>query len=211
MVSKVLDSIEPGISAEIIFVSQGRSENREVPLAEVRMSSKEIAVRLRKTYAQKKKTGQDFGRVYIANCVTLATRVRIEILKAMAKKFGSDSEDLYLIGYVSRSVFHVRAKNQNKKLMWLSFSDALIKYGSGLKENDLGEAYKKAGIAFKGQLEQNFVVLHDNFVTHLNSNRTQKLAEPDAGTPRKRPREDAESEPGSKTLRKGFNQEKGKN
>ncbi len=72
MVSQVLDSIEQGISAEKIFVSQGRSGNREVQLVEVRMSSKEIAVMQRETYAQKKKTGQNFERVYIANYVTLA-------------------------------------------------------------------------------------------------------------------------------------------
>jgi hypothetical protein len=35
-----------------------------------------------------------------------------------------------------------------------------VRYGSGLLELDLGEAYKKAGVVFRGQLEKNFVVLH---------------------------------------------------
>ena len=99
IVAEVLNSIEPGIASEIIFVSQGRSNNRDVPLAEVRMSSKEVALRLRKSFAQKKKAGQDFGRTYISNCVTLATRVRIEILKAMAKKFSSEKERMFVMGY----------------------------------------------------------------------------------------------------------------
>ena len=46
IVSKILNSIEPGISSEIIFISQGRSNNKEIPLAEVRMSSREVAIRI---------------------------------------------------------------------------------------------------------------------------------------------------------------------
>ena len=205
MVANVLDSIEPGISGEIIFVTQGRSGNREVPLAEVRMKNKEIALRLRKTYAQKKKAGKDFGRIYISNCVTLATRVRIEILKAMAKKFVSDTEEFYVVGYTSRPVLHVKTKNRNQKSMWLSFSDALVRYGSGLRENDLGEAYKKAGIAFKGQMEQNFVVLHDSFENPTSVYNPRQKLNPDVETPKKRQREDVDMEPEAKTPRKGVN------
>ena len=133
LVSEVLNSIEDGIASEIIFVSQGRSNNRDIPLAEVRMSSREIALRLRKTFAQKKKSGQNFGKVYLSNCVTLATRVRIEIMKAMAKKFSSDREDIFVMGYTSRPVLHVKPKIEGQRSMWLSFSDALLKYGSGLR------------------------------------------------------------------------------
>jgi hypothetical protein len=63
IVLQVLDSMEPRISVEIKFISQGQSGTREVPLVEVRMSSKEIAVRLKKNFAQKKKTGHDFEHV----------------------------------------------------------------------------------------------------------------------------------------------------
>ena len=58
IVSETLNAIEPGSASEIIFVSQGRSNNRDIPLAEVRLSSKEIAKRLRKTFAQKNKLAQ---------------------------------------------------------------------------------------------------------------------------------------------------------
>ena len=121
IVSEILNAIEPGSASEIIFVSQGRSNNRDIPLAEVRLSNRETAKRLRKTFAQQKKTGKDFGRIYISNCVTLATRVRIEILKAMAKKFSSDREDLYVMGYASRPVVHVKPKEENQKEQWYPF------------------------------------------------------------------------------------------
>ena len=133
--------------------------------------------------------------------MTLATRVRIEILKAMSKKFTSDKDDLFVMGYASRPVLHIKPKNPSHKSMWLSFSDALLRYGSGLKESDLSEAYKKTGVAFRGQLEQNFVVLHDNSEVILKMPNNQKPVDQEVGTPRKRLREETENEPGSKSLR----------
>ena len=55
IVTEVLEDIEKGSSKEIIFISQGRSNNRNIPLAEVRLSSKEVSKRLRKKFAEKKK------------------------------------------------------------------------------------------------------------------------------------------------------------
>jgi hypothetical protein len=42
-----------------------------------------------------------------------------------------------------------------------NFSDTLARYGPELEltDKDLSEAYKRAGSAFKGQLQQNFFVL----------------------------------------------------
>jgi hypothetical protein len=61
---------------------------------------------------QTKKAGQDLRRAQITNCVTLATRVRIYILKAMAKKFTTDQEDLFVYSYSSRSLLHVKPKDK---------------------------------------------------------------------------------------------------
>jgi hypothetical protein len=79
-----------------------------------------------------------------------------------------------------------------KKLKLARFSDALVRYCSGLEERDLGDAYRKAGIAFKGQLQQNFVVLHegcptqDNFEKPKTGRLTQIVREENVGSPRKR-------------------------
>jgi hypothetical protein len=50
MVSGVLESIKKGSSQHVIFVSQGRSGNRDILLAEIRLANKEIAVRIRKFF-----------------------------------------------------------------------------------------------------------------------------------------------------------------
>jgi hypothetical protein len=55
MVSETLEAIELGSSKEIIFITQGRSNQKDIPLAEVRMSSKETAIRIRKTFAKKRR------------------------------------------------------------------------------------------------------------------------------------------------------------
>ncbi len=58
--SEVLKSIETGITSEIIFVSQGPSNYRDIPFAEVRMSGREIALKLRNTFSQKKEIWTKF-------------------------------------------------------------------------------------------------------------------------------------------------------
>jgi hypothetical protein len=108
-----------------------------------------------------KKEAQDFGSKYISNCVTLATWARIEFLTAMAKKFMSDREDKFVMDYDSRPVLQVKPKEGGPSSLLLWFSVALVSYCSGLIESDLGGAVRKAGVAFRGQLEQNFVALHN--------------------------------------------------
>jgi hypothetical protein len=53
----------------------------------------------------------DFGKILIANSVTLVTRVRIDIQKAMAKKNKTQREILSASAFVSRPVIHVRSKD----------------------------------------------------------------------------------------------------
>ena len=101
------------------------------------------------------------GRLYIANCVTIATRIRVDIMKAMATKFTTEKDSLYVTPFSSRPMLHAKQKEGGLRPMAFTFSDAISKYGAGLREADLGEAYRRAGNLFKGQLQQNFVVLHD--------------------------------------------------
>jgi hypothetical protein len=52
---------------------------------------------------------------------------------------------------------HLRPKEAEARSMAFTFSDAMIRYGRQLSQSDLGEAYKRAGNTFNGQLQQNFV------------------------------------------------------
>ena len=155
-------TIDPESSEKINFVKQGRSNDKEIPMAEVRFE-REIASKIRKMFVEEmRKAGHDFGRVYMANCVTLATRVRVDILKSIVKQFtGKDDLEMYVAAYTSRPVLKIKnIKNQNVSVH--TFTDALLRFGKKLDLNNIDDAYRRAGRAFTGNMEQNFVVLTDN-------------------------------------------------
>ena len=49
----------------------------------------------------------------------------------------------------------------------MTFTDAVEKHGSLLKEKNLGEAYRRVGRSFIGQLAQHFVVLEISGIYRL--------------------------------------------
>ena len=110
MVAEVVNSIVPGSAARIVFVNLGGNRDRAIPLCEVKFADRETAIKIRKDFAAKKKGGHDYGRLGIFNSVTLATRVRIEILWAMAKKIQNEKETATVLGYSSRPTLQVKDK-----------------------------------------------------------------------------------------------------
>ncbi len=161
IVGEILNKIEPGAASHIVFASLGSRNQRFIPLVEVKLDSRDLAMKIRKQFAQKKKE-TDFGRVFIANSVTLGTRVRVDILKAMAEHYSTDKETLSVSAFISRPVLHVKSKEGGFRVGTYNFSDALTKYGANLTQKELNAAYKRAGSAFKGQMQQNFVVLSEH-------------------------------------------------
>ncbi len=113
--------------------------------------------------SQKKRNNVDLGKLFVANSVTLATRVRAYILRAIANKLNRKGEfELYVTPFSSRPVLHVNDIAGNKAPYALTFSDAVTRFGSKLEEEDLGEAYRRAGKSFDRQLSQIFVVLKED-------------------------------------------------
>ena len=72
----------------------------------------------------------------------------------MAKKIQNEKETATVLGYSTRPTLQVKDKSGQRRLLLLSFADALMGYGKTLREGDLVSAYKKAGTAFAGQLQQ---------------------------------------------------------
>jgi hypothetical protein len=80
-------------------------------------------------------------------------------------------------------------KGADGRLVWIAFSDPLVRYGSGIRKADLVEAYRKARVAFQGQLEKNFVVPHDGVVGSIGNGVFSGIASgANASTPRKQQR-----------------------
>ena len=158
-----LNKIVPESGKKILFVSPGRSTNGEIPLCEVRLEDRECALKIRKAYGQMRKEGKVEGRLFVANSVTQATRVRLEVLRAIAKVCSTNNEDFFAQSFTSRPVLQIKRKDSGGQLT-LSYVDAVSKFGGRVGDSDLSVAYERAGATFKGQMRQNFIVLADKGV-----------------------------------------------
>jgi hypothetical protein len=163
---EIFIEIKPDFKGKILFASQGRTAEHDLPSVEVKIDKVEHAIAIRKAFANQKKNGLLKGnleRVFIANSVNPPTRVRIEILKAIARKITNNNELAYVVGFIPRPVMHIKKKGNGDQAPFktYSFVDAVKYHGGVLEQEDLGGAYARAGRAFDGQLQQNFVVLRD--------------------------------------------------
>ena len=152
---------EPREGRRILFVRPGTSNDRAVPMVEVKLDSRETALDIRGKFVQLKKNQVDLGSLHLANCVTLATRVRADILRALAVKLNNGGREYYVSSYNSRPVMHFNPGSGRGQSKTMTFTDAIEKHGQLLSEDDLGAAYRRCGQSFKGQYGQHFVVLKD--------------------------------------------------
>ena len=163
LIGAALDSLIPETSSKIKFINPGRSFNGEIPVCEVGFKDVDLAGKLRREFGNRRKGGIDTGKFFLSNSVTLGTRVRLEILRSIAKECSNAEEDFFAIGFTSRPVLQVKKRNGSGQFA-LTFVDAVVRYGGRVGESDLRLAYERAGVTFKGQMQQNFVVLSEKGV-----------------------------------------------
>ena len=97
-------------------------------MVEVKVDSVETAMAV-----AKKKAGQDFGKLHVANSVTLGTRIRIDILRAIMNQFSEEgTTEMFATACTSRPVLHIKeTRSQNQITSFaLAFADAVARYGS---------------------------------------------------------------------------------
>ena len=162
-VEAIFKKISGDFKGKILFVNQGRNNGKMIPMAEVRLDSVASAIAIRKAFADKKKAGEDFGRLFLANCVGLATRVRVDVMKAIAKRCTEGNDTGFVVAFTSRPMLHIRTTETSgqSRTMTYTFSDSVAKFGLKLRDGDLDEAYRRAGNNFAGQMSQHFVVMKD--------------------------------------------------
>ena len=70
------------------MVKVGTHDDNETTAVEVRFDSRETAFHIRSAFVQTKKLGTvDLGTLHISNVVTLATRIRADILRAVSEQW----------------------------------------------------------------------------------------------------------------------------
>ncbi len=110
--------------------------------------------------------------------MTLTTRVRIEILRALGSVLTTDSQQAFVKGFSSRPVLCVKTKDLEELPgegqppsdpgRNYTFCEAIEKWGRRLSQSGLVKAYRKARPAFIGCLEQYFVVLRERQVEDVD-------------------------------------------
>jgi len=145
-------------------------KDRGLPLVEVRLDSASGAGLFRREGVRLAKAkNEEFASLFFSNSVTQSTRVRIDILKEIAKKLTTKTEVGYVQGFLSRPVLQYRIREGERSSAdgtgrSYNFVDAVAKFGSRLSHRDLSTAYARAGDTFTGALSQYFVVLSDDVV-----------------------------------------------
>jgi hypothetical protein len=140
--------------------------NQVAPSVEAKFETAASALLFRKaasTLAKAQDPG--FVNLYFSNSVTQATRVRIEILKAIAKKLTTETESAFVQSFISRPVMRYVSEDENLEVSGTgrsySFVDAVLRFGDLVQDADLTSAYKRAGGTFRGAMEQYFILLRE--------------------------------------------------
>jgi hypothetical protein len=160
LVIAALKKVHPDFNGQLGFINQGKNNGKDIPIVEVKCESTAIALAIRKSFAEKWKGDPNvFGRLYIANSVT---RVRVDIMKALAKKLTNKVVSAHVAAYSSRPILHVHdvGKPESTSRAY-TFIDSMSQFGGAIVRDDLDDAYRRARVAFKGQMEQHFVVLKE--------------------------------------------------
>ena len=79
---------------------------------------------MRREKGNLRKVGKIEGTVSVANCMTLGTRVHLEVLKPIAKRCSSSAEEMLVHGFTSRPVVPVKQRSN-----WAQLLLTLLRYG----------------------------------------------------------------------------------
>ena len=111
IVVRLLEVVLEGSSEKVVFVrSLWKGKDEVLPAAEVAFDVSDTALKVRRAFVQKRKEGVDFGRISMSNMVTLATRVRVDIMRAMERQFSTEDQKMYVRQFSSRPVITIKRK-----------------------------------------------------------------------------------------------------
>ena len=177
---------KPREGSSILYVKAGKREGGVLnPPIEVRFDSRETALHVRSAFVQTKKANVvDLGTIHVSNVVTLATRVRADILRAVAEQRTRPNKlSLFVSAFNSRPVVHIK-ELPNGPTSVMTFSDVIERFGEDIKQDQLQFAYRRAGRAFQGQMAQNFVVMKESGVGRVFGSVVSGSVSGVAATPR---------------------------
>ena len=144
----------------------------------------------------------NLSQISIQNSVTKGTRIRISILKLIAKKYESSNPEgkAHVIGYTSRPTLRITPPPtaKDKRARSYTYIEAIKKFPIVFSEDEIAAITKRAHASFPHQLRSTFGVLSDDFPgLGARPARSKRAASPTtstSGSTERRLRVDQESE-----------------
>jgi len=170
--ARTLDTPEPVFIKHLNERTRGPKEERpRKQMVELVFAKADNAVQLRDAYAAlnkqwkaEKEIPEKFKGIFLTPSQTQRTRVRIEVLKAVAKVINTsrrkEEGSAWVVAHLSRPVLKVTFGKESTPRTFM-YADA-IKWSAGkypVAEQDLLEAYRVAGSSFGEAIENQFIVL----------------------------------------------------
>jgi hypothetical protein len=108
-----------GFKGKVLFASQGRNNEHMLSMVEVKLDKVEYAAEIWKAFAEKRKKEKLTGcleKVFITNSINVGTRVRMQILKAIAKRI----TNALVVSFISRPAIHIKLTSDKSTLSWVA-------------------------------------------------------------------------------------------
>ncbi len=168
---------------------------RGPPYFEVKFDSVASSVLFRTSAAKLAKDDVgSFSGVFVSNTVNQSTRIRIDIMKLIAKRLTTPTELCYVQGFSSRPTLHYRVKDDAVADppapgtgRSYTFTECVERWGHLLSRQSLEAIRRKASQSFHMCLEQYFVVLKDRPAPETNEDDLFSRIAPTRSGPPSRP------------------------
>ena len=159
----------------------------------VQMSSRDDACSIRKKFGSFFTRGQDsrpadLSKISVQNSVTKGTRIRISILKLIARRYSESNPGgkAHVIGYTSQPQLKVTpppdANERVARVRSYTYIEAIQKFPVNFPDADIGPITKRAFSSFPHQLRATFVVLSDDYPGLGSRPRSKRAASPSASS-----------------------------
>ena len=177
-----------GKSLSIVFVrnSTQRFEDAEVTYS-VQMSRVEDSSAIRRRFGSFFVTGSDkrpegLTEISIKNFVTPETRIRISVMKLLAKKYreSNPGSKVKVIGYQPRPMIKIvpAASAADRRVMNFNYVQAVTKLPCRFSPSDLEAITRRINPRLQGQIRSLFIVLSDDTIKKKKSKPTEPVPVP---------------------------------
>jgi hypothetical protein len=175
MRNKAIQKLDKNIGDREVKWANNLSNPSITPVTlEIKLCNREITMKLKRIFRDLKRDDMKIQEdIYISNNYTAATKVRVEIMKAIVKKCASNEDRMFLHQFCNRPF--VRLTNTQTKIeRILTFTNLVENYGCQMDDKELEIAYRRAGFKFRGQMRQVFGILKEREEMKQHHTQTQR-------------------------------------